>query len=174
MKLPARLTIAVWLAAWPVAASADGGLVRLSAEAGPFRLTAFTSPTPLRAGPVDVSVLVQDAADGAPVLDAEVEVRAMAASGGEAIVEAATRGGASNRLLRSALLRIPDAGRFTLEVLVTRRGVSARAACEIDVLPALSAPIAYWPYFALPPAAIVLFTLRRWRAALSRGGRVRE
>ncbi len=39
----------------------DGGAVRFSGQQGDWRITVFTSPTPLRAGPVDVSVLVQDA-----------------------------------------------------------------------------------------------------------------
>ena len=43
---------------------ADGGTVRLSEEQGRYRITVFTAPAPLRAGPVDVSVLVQEAATG--------------------------------------------------------------------------------------------------------------
>ena len=43
-------------------ARADGGVVRLRQRAGGYQIAVFTSPTPIRAGPVDVSVLVQDAA----------------------------------------------------------------------------------------------------------------
>src|SRR5262245_59336548 len=43
---------------------ADGGTLRLSEHKGDYRITVFTSPTAMRAGPVDVSVLVQDATTG--------------------------------------------------------------------------------------------------------------
>ena len=46
------------------AARGDGGTVRLSRCEGGYRITVFTAPTPFRAGPVDISVLVQDAATG--------------------------------------------------------------------------------------------------------------
>ena len=45
-------------------AHADGGQVRLTQRHGDMQITVFTSPSPLRAGPVDVSVCIQDAATG--------------------------------------------------------------------------------------------------------------
>src|SRR6202162_2952447 len=42
-------------------ASADGGAVRYSERHDDRLITVFTDPTPLRAGIVDVSVLIQDA-----------------------------------------------------------------------------------------------------------------
>ena len=48
------------------AARGDGGTVRLSRCEGGLRITVFTAPTPFRAGPVDISVLVQDAVTGEP------------------------------------------------------------------------------------------------------------
>jgi len=56
------LLIAVVCLASPAMVRADGGAVRLSERQGGYQITAFTSPTPFRAGPVDISVLVQDAA----------------------------------------------------------------------------------------------------------------
>ena len=50
------------------AAWGDGGTVRLSRCEGDYRISVFTAPTPFRAGPVDISVLVQDAATGEPDL----------------------------------------------------------------------------------------------------------
>ena len=55
-------------------ARADGGAVRLRQRAGGYQIAVFTSPTPFRAGPVDVSVLVQDAATGECVPEAQVTV----------------------------------------------------------------------------------------------------
>src|SRR5258708_34204239 len=55
---------------------ADGGALRLSERAGGYRITVFTDPTPLRAGPVDVSVFVQDADTGEPAGGVRVTVQA--------------------------------------------------------------------------------------------------
>src|SRR5262245_62006483 len=75
----------------PSAVLADGGTVRLSRQQGAYRITVFTEPTPFRAGPVDVSVLVQDARTGQPVKEAWVTVRAaLRGRPGEAAVHPAT------------------------------------------------------------------------------------
>ena len=66
--------LATFLLAAP--ARGDGGTVRISERAGPYRVTVFTSPSPLRAGPVDVSVLVQDGETGELATDVRVTVRA--------------------------------------------------------------------------------------------------
>src|SRR5437016_2241901 len=60
----------------PSHARADGGTVRLSERQGNYRLTVLTAPTPLRAGPVDVSVLIQDIATGEPASNVQVMIKA--------------------------------------------------------------------------------------------------
>jgi hypothetical protein len=55
------------MGAWP-AWGHHGGEVRLMEKAGPFVITVFSDPTPLRVGPVDLSVLVQDRDSGRPIL----------------------------------------------------------------------------------------------------------
>ena len=57
-----RLVLAGVLWHWCAMLYADGGAVRCSERRGDYRITVFTSPTPLRAGPVDISVFVQDVA----------------------------------------------------------------------------------------------------------------
>ena len=61
-------TIFLWVlvaaAAKPAVARADGGELRYSGVKGGYRVAVFTAPVPPRAGSVDVSVLVQDAATG--------------------------------------------------------------------------------------------------------------
>ena len=59
----------------PTIARGDGGTVRLSEQRGGYQITAFTSPTPFRAGPVDISVFVQDTTSGEPVNDVRIVVR---------------------------------------------------------------------------------------------------
>src|SRR5262249_33385867 len=57
------------------AARGDGGAVCMSGRQGSYVITVFSAPTPLRAGPIDISVLVQDARSGDPVTEAQVSVR---------------------------------------------------------------------------------------------------
>src|SRR5215472_1415481 len=59
----------------PTRLHADGGVVCLHATSGPFRVTVFTVPAALRAGPVDLSVLVEDSASNAIMLDAAVDLQ---------------------------------------------------------------------------------------------------
>src|SRR5215469_9783232 len=82
---------------------ADGGAVRLREQAGAYQVTVFTSPTPFRAGPVDVSVLVQDAATGECVPEARVSVRLTARGTGDMLEYPATREAATNKLFHAAV-----------------------------------------------------------------------
>lgn len=69
-----RVCLALFLLVGPFIATTrgDAGLVRLSEKVGPYRLTVMTSPTPLRAGPVEISIFVESVADRS--LAAEVTV----------------------------------------------------------------------------------------------------
>src|SRR5438445_9925471 len=87
---------------------ADGGTVRLSEKQGNYRLTVFTAPTPLRAGPVDVSVLVQDATTGEPASDVQVMIQAAwRGSPALAIHHPATTEAATNKLYYAATFDLP-------------------------------------------------------------------
>ncbi len=68
------LTIAAILLLCPAMALADGGTLRLRERAGDFQISVFTSPEVLRVGPIDISVLVQDADTGRVRLDVPVQV----------------------------------------------------------------------------------------------------
>src|SRR5436190_16541197 len=89
---------------------ADGGAVRLRERAGAYQIAVFTSPTPLRAGPVDFSVLVQDAATGAWTPDAQVIVRLTARGTGHVLECPATAEAATNKLYRAAVFHFPAPG----------------------------------------------------------------
>jgi hypothetical protein len=147
----------------PGAADADGGVVRLSQHAGPYAVTVFTSPTPLRPGPIDVSVLVQDGHSGDVVTDAAVTVTLRAGDEPSRQVRgAATRAQATNKLLYAALLDLPAAGSWQVEVGIDRRDTPAAVSFAVDAAPALPPWRAYWPYFALPALAIALYALHQW------------
>ena len=170
----ARLRIALLalvLAAWAGAARADVGGVVASGRAGPLRASVLVSPTPLRAGLAEWSVLLQDAG-GAPVLDAEVELELHrhGASGHHAHrVVAARREASTNRLLYSALVDLPEPGTWQVVLLVTR-GEHGRLGFELPVGPATGRAVEHWRALSLPPIALGLFALHQW---LSRGERRR-
>src|SRR5262249_58128830 len=91
-------------------ARADGGAVRLCERAAGYQITVFTSPTPLRAGPVDVSVLVQDAATGECMPEARVTVCWKVPGAGRMLEYQATTEAATNKLLRAAEFQLPGPG----------------------------------------------------------------
>lgn len=134
-------------------ALADGGLVRISQPLGPYTVTVFSAPTPLRAGPIDLSVLVQR--DGTPVLDLPVSI---VLRGGETRLEAAaTHAAATNKLLYAAPLVLPAAGRWVVNVTVGAESVGF----EMDAEPPLGL-LEYWPYLLLPFVVIGLFGIHQW------------
>jgi hypothetical protein len=139
-------------------AHGDGGVLRLSQASGPFVVSVFTAPEPLRAGSAEVSVLVQ--ARGTVLVDAAVELRLRAPDGTTQTL-AATR--ANNQLLRSALVELRIPGRWALEVTARPEGASATVSCDLDVAPATAALVAHPVPLALPAVCILLFV---WRERL--------
>src|SRR4029077_5162744 len=76
MRLFANITLLIWLTfgLGCLIARADGGRLALVERQGDFQISVFTSHKPVRAGPVDLSVLLQDAKTQQPVSDASVSV----------------------------------------------------------------------------------------------------
>ena len=143
---------------------ADGGTVQLRKQAGPFEITLFSTPSPLRSGPVDLSVMVQRAGDRSPVLDANVKVH-LRKRGGDNIIEVfapARHENATNKLLYAAKVNLVSAGEWLAEIEVIEGGATADIAGQVTVLPESPPIVAYWPYFALVPLAIALFFFNRW------------
>jgi YtkA-like protein len=141
-------------------AQADGGFVELHQEAGPFVVTVFAAPGPLRAGPVDISVLVQDRPSGQPVLDAEVFVR-LEGPGATTLVERATREAAQNKLLYSALLNLPEAGQWELEVTIKQGKETASIVGQVSAAAPTPFLLSYWRSLLLPPIVIAVFALNQ-------------
>jgi len=158
------------LAVLPVSLHADGGVVRLSQLAGPFGVTIFSAPAPVRVGLADISVLVQRRDSHAIVLDADVALRLVAqADPSLTIATAATHQAATNKLLYAASVDFPMSGAWRLAAIVQDSTGVAEVVTEVMV-EAPAPPLAtYWPYFSVPPLAIVLFGLHQWLAARRRG-----
>ena len=147
-----------WLAATGVA-SADGGAVRFSEVRDGRRITVFTAPTPLRAGPVDVSVLVQDAATGKPLLDVPVVVSAWPIEQADRRMGVpATTEAATNKLLRAASIDFSSAGQWHLEVSV-QGSTPVGFDVEVDAAPPAWLDMAWW--IGWPFAAIAFFAIHQ-------------
>jgi len=174
-KLVARLwrnglLMAVALSALSLRAQADGGLVQLHQTAGSFVVTVFAAPSPPRVGPVEISVLAQNREDGQAALDVEVFVR-LRSAGGTIVVGRAAREASRNKLLYSAPMNLPEAGRWELEVTI-KQGKSADSVLgQLSVVAPRPLLLSYWRSLSLPWVVISLFAMNQWlkRRAASRG-----
>ncbi len=148
---------------------ADGGAVLSRQESGPFMITVFAAPVPLRAGPLDLTVLVQTRDALEPVLDANVSIRLDSDS---QIVAAATRSQAQNKLLYATTLNLPQPG--TWKYTVSVRSASGQAAISGGFQAGPPAPPlkSYWFYVAIPMVLIAIFVLHQWLSRRSAPRRV--
>src|SRR5262245_40678803 len=98
---------------------ADGGTVRLAQRQGNYQITLLTSPTPLRAGPIDLSVMVQNAENSELVTDGQVAIRVTRQGHARAALSrVATSDEATNKLFRAANLVLPERGWWDVEVSI--------------------------------------------------------
>jgi hypothetical protein len=147
---------------FPTLASADGGAIRLSAQHDIYRVTVFTSPTVLRAGPVDISVLVQEAATGELASDVQVTIEAVrrgtiqAAFHGPATTEAAT-----NKLYHAAILDLPEPGWYSVDVAIDGALGKAQVQFEMEVAEPLPTWLPMLPWIGWPVVAIALFSVHQ-------------
>ncbi|HLJ93758.1 MAG TPA: hypothetical protein VKU02_11270 [Gemmataceae bacterium] len=139
---------------------ADGGTLRLSRRQGGYWITIFTAPMPLRAGPVDVSVLVQDGQTREPLPQAQVTVR-MTQPGQQALACPATTEAATNKLLRAAPFELPAPGRWELEVQVEGVHGSAVMGCQLEAAHALPRWMQIWPWIGWPALVVALFSVHQ-------------
>jgi hypothetical protein len=155
------------LSAWATAARGDGGVVRVVEQQAGFQISVFTSPNPLRAGPVDISVLVQDAETGQPLPEADIRV-AVTPRGrsGRSLPAAATTEAATNKLLRAAVLQLPDAGWWDVDVVCITQRRRAHVHFAMECGPPLPHWLTVWPWFVWPVGVVLLFGIHRmlvWR-----------
>ena len=144
-------------------AMGDGGIVRVSENAGPWRITLFSSPTPLRAGPIDLSILVQEPETDASVLDARVNLMLQPLDGqADSILVEATRADATNKLLYAALLDLPAPGRWQVDVAVQLGDDGARITTTLVASDAIPPLLSLWTWLAIPAIVIVLFLCNQW------------
>jgi hypothetical protein len=142
----------------PSAAHADGGAVRVSRQCGDRQITVFTSPTPLCAGPIDVSVLIQDCVTGQALLDQQIEIEIAPADVPSASAGyRASHATATNKLLQAAQFDLPHAGRWICTVKVPSGGENFPIRFELNADDALPTWRSLWPWFSWPFLAIGWF-----------------
>jgi hypothetical protein len=137
---------------------ADGGAVLSRQESGPFVITVFAAPVPLRAGPMDLTVMVQTRGLE-PVLDAEVSIRL---NGASEIVAAASRSKAQNKLLYGATFDIPRPGEWKYTISVHNSAGQTSISGVFQAGPPALPLASYAFYLAIPPALIGIFALHQW------------
>jgi len=162
MRLVVVGVICGWLLVGALCAPArgDGGVVRVSAKKGAYLITVFTSPTPLRAGPVDISVLVQDAVTGEPLPEARVLVR-LTQPGQPELEYPATTEAATNKLLQAAQFELTASGNWDLEVQVEGSHGSAMLGCALEAAEPLPRWVELWPWICWPALAVAIFGIHR-------------
>lgn len=139
-------------------ARGDGGTVRVSEPRGRWQITAFTSPTPLRAGPIDVSVLVQDAKTNRPDPAASVTVTATSRTTPPVVVsEPATADAATNKLLVSAVFDLPHGGWWDFRVEVRAAGEAREVTFEAEIAEPLPEWLSLAGWVGWPAAAVLVF-----------------
>ncbi len=148
---------------WCPAARGDGGTLRVCERAGPYQVTVFTAPTPLRAGPLDISVFVQDAATAEPLSTAQVMVRAIPRGHPEEVLaEPATGEAATNKLFRAAVFDLPHAGWWEVEVAIDGPRGKAQVHLAMEAADRLPRWLTLWPWFSWPAVAVLLFAAHQW------------
>jgi len=160
-------------------ARGDGGVIRLRESQGPFVVTIFTPPDPVRNAPFDISVMVQERDSSDPILDAKVDLLFTAPAGfiaqpieemcgppdeahsGKFVIPA-TRKQASNKLLYAATVRFDAIGNWRLQALVERGSDVAKIACILPVGPPSRTVMGLFPFLLLPPVMVSLFALNHY------------
>ena len=185
--MPRYICVAAAIALHLISASllkADGGITIGQIDREGLRVTVFASPVPVRAGPLDVTFLVQEIPSNQPVTDATivcsvqklsppssnpVRLPAWCSSIAPGTRIPATTAHASNKILSGAFVPLPEPGRWELDIQVSRGPASFTAAVPLDVS-APPAPLStWWPLVALVPAAVLLYIFRGRLVGARRG-----
>ncbi|MBM4068283.1 MAG: hypothetical protein FJ271_04985 [Planctomycetes bacterium] len=148
-----------WTFVGPTTAPADDGLVRFSGKAGNYQITVLTSPTPFRAGPVEIGVLVQAAELHRPLPDAEVTVEVSLRDEPGIQYRGTTR---TDKLVPSVSFDLPQGGWWRIRVAVAGRLGDANKTIELeadDPLPAWR-ELSLW--ICLPVLPILLYVAHQW------------
>ena len=152
-------------------ARADGGVVLFQRASPAFTITLFSTEMPLRPGPADLSVLLEQPDGHSPILDAQVSIE-LQHEAGMIIRAEATRSQARNKLLYCSLINLPAAGHWKIRLHIRRGDARAEVPGDLVVAAPQAVFISHWELIAVPPITIILFILNQWlrRRAFNRRG----
>ncbi|MFQ5398165.1 MAG: hypothetical protein ACE5E7_01050 [Anaerolineae bacterium] len=126
------------LARWQTAAAHGGGMVQVSREpAGPYLVTVWLSPTPVRAGkPFHLSIsIVSDDGRETPVLDAQVAVQLSARDSKAVVTSTTAPASAANRLIYEVDLTAPEQGAYRADITINGPAGEGEIGLDIAVEP---------------------------------------
>jgi hypothetical protein len=127
---------------------------------GSITVTAFSTQSPLRPGPADISFLVETNEQSRPVLDAQVFVTFQSETGVTMRTEA-THAQARNRLLYCTLIDLPQPGHWKMTLLVVHAAERMEFVSDLAVSQPQSPLIAQWKLMAFPFAIAILFIFQQ-------------
>ena len=164
MTRSALLALALLLLG-PATTLANGGRLRVAeAPIGDYRVTVFTSPTPVPPDTLDVSVLVMEVSRSEPVEGLEVRV-ALKPIGHTAPPQSqrATKEAANDPRYYAAEFRLGGAGRWDVGVRVTGPGGEGEVTFQIEAAEwgPLDNPLVVLVLSLLPLALLAWWLLRR-------------
>lgn len=166
---PATAFLFLILAFTWVWAHGGGAPQLVNAVAGPYRVSVWTQPEPMRVGHGHFSVAVSKPAGssasqneaGAPVLDATVKLQLASLEGDPQMpVALASRGQAANKLFYEADIELPTAGAWQVTVVVEGAHASSETFFQIEVRPPASVNWVLWA--GLVPVLIAAVGLSLW------------
>ncbi|HEY2882228.1 MAG TPA: hypothetical protein VGJ15_07330 [Pirellulales bacterium] len=187
------IVIAAQLLCQPTEVLADGGTLRTSQRIGSLQVTVFTTPAELRVGPVDISVLVQDAESGhlRETIPVKIGMDQIAANGKIVLhlpEENASSEMATNKLFRAAAFEIPRAGVWRATISIGETGAefndskalrdrsdrpaviesaATTTSFDFEVAPPLPAWIELAPWLAIPFVVVALFFVHQYFVSIA-------
>ncbi len=155
------LLMLIFLSPFDRIARADGGVVMCQRTSAAFTITLFSTETPLRPGPADLSVLLEQPDGRSPILDAQVFIE-LKHEAGMIIRAEATRSQARNKLLYCSLINLPAAGHWKIRLHISRGNTRAEMLSDLVVAAPQPVFLSHWELIAVPPITIILFILNQW------------
>ncbi len=143
---------------------ADGPHIAFHGTDGPYTVTVFSAPDPLVAGPVELSLLVQAAPDGPPIVDPQVQGQ-LALPGHQPIALSFAGGVGSSRLL-VANVKLTEPGQYRLILAVVGpAGAAARFQEVLEAAPNHGKRNTVLWAVVLPSGLILLFLANQYGKA---------
>jgi len=161
------LPLIVSILTMAISIRADGGSVLWQQSMGSITVTAFTTQSPLRPGPADISFLIEHNEQSRPILDAQLFVTFQSETG-VAMGTEATHAQARNKLLYCTLLDLPNPGHWKMTLLVVHASERNEFVSHLAVSEPQSPLIANWKLMAFPFMVGILFIFQQ-RLAWMRG-----